>query len=140
MPPKKATNGGSGRQRKRGKSTKDSAPVDFETLEQTRNEGRAQWSLSANTTLAYKGQLKRARLWLATHVKTRQQAVTEGHKQPNWRELDLDDLEKAFDDVPNKYSAYALEMLLTEKCLHEGKSVSTAQSVYSAIKNHWENR
>ncbi|GJE89506.1 hypothetical protein PsYK624_056070 [Phanerochaete sordida] len=115
------------------------ATVDFETLEEARNKGREQYGLSENTKKTYKGYVRRARKWLVEHVQARRDAIAKGHKQPNWRELDLDKLEKAFDDVPNKYTPYALEMLLTQKCLHEDKSLSTGQGMYSAMKNRWEN-
>lgn len=122
----------------KGSTTQD-APYNLEALEKMRDEGKEQYSLSQNTKIAYAGQLRRARAWLSVVVKVRREALARGQPDQAWTHIDNDELEKAFEDAPNRFSAYALELLLTEKCLGEGLSVSTAQSMYSALKNLWEN-
>ena len=62
-----------------------------------------------------------------------------GRIGPDGKPLALDELSVAFDEPhPNRYSPYALELLLTTKCIMEGKSISTGQSTYSAMKNYWK--
>ena len=139
---KRSTNGQRKSRTKNPQNKKPTAPNietnDIESLEQHRDAGKAQWSLSENTTSAYAGQVKRAKEWLAALVKARRAATTVGDASVHGDGINVDELSKAFDEPPNRYAPYALELLLTEKCLVEGKSISTAQSAYSAMKNYWK--
>ena len=55
------------------------------------------------------------------------------------REIDLDLLEKAFENPPNCYSGLALQFFMTELCFRLERKAGTGLSAYSAFKKYWEN-
>ncbi|KAG1794833.1 uncharacterized protein HD556DRAFT_1442618 [Suillus plorans] len=46
---------------------------------------------------------------------------------------------RAFDIIPNRYSASALELFLVQKGLTEGWSLSTTWGIFSVFKDMWKN-
>jgi hypothetical protein len=52
--------------------------------------------------------------------------------------IDTDLLAKAFSKPPNKYSATALEMFITQKCLVEKLKKSTAEGIHGAFAKYWD--
>ncbi len=47
---------------------------------------------------------------------------------------------EAFSDLaPNKHSANALELFLTQKCLHDEHGQSTAEGIQAAFADFWDN-
>ncbi|KIK34503.1 hypothetical protein CY34DRAFT_17678 [Suillus luteus UH-Slu-Lm8-n1] len=53
-------------------------------------------------------------------------------------ESDIDAYSHAFDIIPNKYSASALELFLVQKGLTEGWSLSTTWGIFLAFKDMWK--
>lgn len=54
--------------------------------------------------------------------------------------IETNELAKALNDnKPNKYSAVALELFLTQKCLTENNRISTAEGIQGAFVDYWEN-
>jgi len=82
----------------------------------------------------YKGYIKNGKEFLARLIEKRQREdITAEDK------LETDGLEKAFDDnKPNRYSATALELFLTQKCLSEGNGLSTAHGIQAAWASRWD--
>ena len=54
-------------------------------------------------------------------------------------DIDIDKMEKAFDNPPNKYSVMVLELYLVQKCLTEKKGKSTASGIHGAFTDYWDN-
>jgi hypothetical protein len=54
-------------------------------------------------------------------------------------DIDIDMMEKAFDNPPNKYSVMMLELYLVQKCLTEKKGKSTADGIHGAFADYWDN-
>ncbi|KAF9060331.1 hypothetical protein BDP27DRAFT_1385591 [Rhodocollybia butyracea] len=48
------------------------------------------------------------------------------------------ELAKAFDNLPNKWSSKALELILIQKCVHEGCGKSTMDGMHAAFAKHWD--
>lgn len=120
----------------------DKLIYDLEAIAEARDAGKRQYGLAENTSTNYSAAVKRAKIWLAELVKTRRAALASGKAgvNPFWNGMELEDLEKAFDEQgPNKTSPFALEHLLTVRCLIEAKSKSTGDVIYSAMKNYWAN-
>lgn len=119
------------------KSTKTPVPsATISELRQVGAKGKEDNSLSEATCKAYKGQIERARTWLAGIIKTRD-VMRKAGTSP---EDDFDDevLAKAFDSQkPNKLSADALELFMTQKCLAEGHTAS-ADAISSAFIDLWK--
>ncbi|KAJ7508230.1 hypothetical protein B0H11DRAFT_2169261 [Mycena galericulata] len=53
----------------------------------------------------------------------------------NWY---TDVLEKAFDKPHNKYSAIALELFITQKCIVENLGHSTGENIHAAFAKYWD--
>lgn len=49
-----------------------------------------------------------------------------------------DELERAFENPPNRHSALALELFLVQKCFTEGHTVSTADGIYGGFAALWD--
>ena len=117
--------------RKRASSSKSaSTTVDHAKLQQLRDAGKKQWMLAPNTSSAYKGHVDRGRRFLAQLVVSKRASGVEN----------LDGLESAFDNIPNKHSAYVLELFLTEKCFNQGLTYQTSEGIYSAFMKLWDQR
>lgn len=54
-------------------------------------------------------------------------------------DVDMDMMEKAFDNPPNKYSVIVLELYLVQKCLTENRGKSTAAGIQGAFTDYWDN-
>jgi hypothetical protein len=54
-------------------------------------------------------------------------------------DVDVDLLEKAFENPPNKYSVSAMELFLVQKCCTEALSPSTAFGIQGAFCDYWDN-
>ena len=44
----------------------------------------------------------------------------------------------AFGPVPNEHTPRALVLFITQKCVHEGKAIGTANGIQAAFKKYWE--
>ena len=117
--------------RKRASSRKPaSTSVDHAKLQQLRDAGKKKWMLAPNTSTAYKGHVDRGRRFLAQLVTSKRASGVEN----------LDGLEFALDDTPNKHSAYVLELFLTEKCFNQGLAYQTSEGISSAFMKLWDQR
>ncbi|KAJ7926602.1 hypothetical protein B0H13DRAFT_2229378 [Mycena leptocephala] len=106
--------------RKKGTMT-----AQFNALQSKKAAIREEFSKGRRTKAAYTGYLNRGRDILADIVK--EQGIDTGL------------LEKAFEGPPNKHSAMALELYLTQKCVVEGRGKSTAEGIHGAFADYWDN-
>ena len=106
----------------------------FQHLLQIKATNEEQYGQPAKTRKAYKGYIKNGKAFLVELIaKRRQDDKSEEDQQ------ETDGLEKAFNsNRPNKYSATALELFLTQKCLHEGRGASTANGIHGAWASYWD--
>ncbi|KAF4586434.1 hypothetical protein AB1N83_010834 [Pleurotus pulmonarius] len=107
-------------------------------LQAQRDSGVAEHARAVRTVEAYEGYIKRGREFLAGMVKRHQDARDSGCNEES-DGLDLCLLAKAFDEPPNRYSAEALGLFITQKCFTEGCSMSTAEGIQGAFANFWDN-
>ncbi|KAJ7620669.1 hypothetical protein B0H17DRAFT_1164583 [Mycena rosella] len=87
---------------------------------------------------AYKGYIDRGRAIIADIVKERR---LKEKTVPGWtcpEGIDTDVLETAFVGSPNKHSALALELYLTQKCIVEGLGKSTGEGIHGAWAKYWD--
>lgn len=90
-----------------------------------------------NTSAAYSGHLARGRAFLAKLVAKHKE---NGGMDMGGEEIPIDELEKAFDTpAPNRWSAFALELFLVEKCFNENLGSSTADGIQGAFAGLWDN-
>jgi hypothetical protein len=121
-----------GRQKTRNKTAA------LEALQKNAKATRDKYSQATKTSQAYSGYLARAKAILMDIIAERRQKVAD---DPDWacpQGIDTDLLEKAFDNPPNKYSAIALELVLTQKCITEGLGKSTAEGLHGAFAKYWD--
>lgn len=121
--------------KKRGKKVKPGS-ASLDKLEEIRSTAFKVHGGSKKTAVNYASYLRRGHAFLAQMVKEKHQ--NSGHMLQE-QELDLDELAKAFDNPPNRYSAVALEKFLVEKCLHENLGKSTWDGIHAAFKRLWDN-
>ena len=107
-----------------------STSIDHAKLQQLRDAGKKQWMLAPNTSSAYKGHVDRGRRFLSQLVISKRASGVE----------DLDGLDCAFNDTPNKHSAYVLELFITEKCFNQGLTYQTSEGISSAFMKLWDQR
>ncbi|KAG2041224.1 hypothetical protein BDR03DRAFT_979653 [Suillus americanus] len=118
---------------KKGKSTTASASA----LMAQREEARRTLLKVKGTRSQYDGHLVWGRRFLADVVEQKKtaQTVDGTHTQADGKLVDIDAYSHAFDDIPNQYSASALELFLVQKGLMEGRSLSTTWGVFSAFND-----
>ena len=104
-------------------------------LKQISAETREKYGKAERTRKSYSSYVQKGRAWLnesvAEHRREEKRGISDG--------IDTDTWEKAFDCPPNKYSAQALELFLTKKCLQEGLSRSTGDVIQAAFADYWDN-
>jgi len=103
-------------------------------LQSIKSTNEDKYGQPEKTKKAYEGYVKNGKAFLATLVeKRRAEDKTEDEIQ------ETNGIEKAFNtDKPNKQSAIALELFLTQKCLNEGKGMSTATGIHGAFARYWD--
>ncbi len=107
----------------------------FRILLQIKATNEREYGQPEKTRKAYERYIKSGKAFLAELVTSRRQddKTREDHQE-------IDGLEKAFNsDKPNQYSSMALELFLTQKCLHEGLGASTAAGIHAAWTAYWDN-
>ncbi|KAJ7042105.1 hypothetical protein C8F04DRAFT_1031060 [Mycena alexandri] len=125
---------------KGGKSEKRKAQTAASTADLGRStrEARATYTNAKKTTEAYEGYLARGKVFLKSCVaQRRKEEAREGWVRPEGH-VDTDLLAKAFSKPPNKYSATALELFITQKCLVENLKKSTAEGIHGAYAKYWD--
>ncbi|KAJ7920082.1 hypothetical protein B0H13DRAFT_1867987 [Mycena leptocephala] len=118
---------------------KGTVTAQFNALQSKKAAIREEFSKGRRTKAAYTGYLNRGRDILVHIVKERRlkEKTTRGWKCPEGIDTGL--LEKAFEGPPNKHSAMALELYLTQKCVVEGRGKSTAEGIHGAFADYWDN-
>ncbi|KAJ7473394.1 hypothetical protein FB451DRAFT_1468164 [Mycena latifolia] len=117
---------------------KKTPTADLDALQTKKAATRDQFSSSSKTKTAYKGYIDRGRAIIADIVKERRskEKTIPGWKCPEG--IDTNILEKALSGTPNKYSAMALELYLTQKCIVEGLGKSTGEGIHGAWAKYWD--
>ena len=104
------------------------------TLQKTRNVQVKELTSVKNTSNAYGGHLDRGVRFLASMVEERrtrgEDICSEG--------IPTNELEKAFDKPPNRFSAMAVEMFLVQKCFVQGLGKDTADGIHGAFARYWD--
>ncbi|KAF8067516.1 hypothetical protein FPV67DRAFT_1416491, partial [Lyophyllum atratum] len=120
------------------------APPTIQSLEEANASARAEYSRPKNTGDTYDGHVGRGVKFLKNLVlemrQLRQnQAETESIPTIDKTDptIDLDALEKAFDNPPNKYSVKALKWFLWEKCYRWLRGDSTGGGIAAAFVKFW---
>ena len=116
------------------KKKSQSATSSLITLQKVQNEKVEEFSTVKNTNNAYNGYVARGVQFLKEVVKERR----ENREELCDVGIPTDELEKAFDKPPNKYSATALEMYLVQKCFTDGLGTSTADGIHGAFAAYWD--
>ncbi|KAJ7604103.1 hypothetical protein DFH06DRAFT_1255244 [Mycena polygramma] len=123
---KKATAG-----TKKSNGRKKVATAEFGALQSQKAAVHDEFSKSKRTKATYQGYVDRAKDIIADLVKERREKLK---ADPGWRcpeGIDTDLLAKALEGTPNKHSAIALELCITQKCIVEGLSKSTAEGLHA---------
>ncbi|KAF9067683.1 hypothetical protein BDP27DRAFT_1364735 [Rhodocollybia butyracea] len=91
---------------------------------------------AGKTKKNYNGYLERGDKILAGIVQARKAAEKEGKVFSDG--IISSKLAKAFDNPPNKWSSKALELILIQKCIHEGCGKSTMDGMHAAYAKRWD--
>ncbi|TCD60050.1 hypothetical protein EIP91_010837, partial [Steccherinum ochraceum] len=135
--------------KKRKPLRKKTQPADPETLENHVRTKKASGLTSENTSTTYGGYVKNGKEYLQQLVVQKRAALAgnaargvEGLTMEGGPAVvDKDDLavmEKAFDNPPNRYSTFVLELFIAQKVFEEGLKPGTGISIYSAFKKYWD--
>lgn len=117
------------------------ATSSLETLQKIKESSRAEHSRPKRTRDNYAGYVERGKAFLEGLVAERRENLN--HLDDNLdsldNDIDIDMMEKAFDNPPNKYSVMVLELFLVQKCLTENRGMSTATGIHGAFTDYWDN-
>ncbi|PCH33911.1 hypothetical protein WOLCODRAFT_160449 [Wolfiporia cocos MD-104 SS10] len=97
-----------------------------------------------NTAAAYASYVRQGRRFLADFVGTKRSALEAGQaagaaaQDDGGEDVDYDELVRAFEGAPNRYSAMALELFLVEKCVNQNLGRSTGDGIHAGFKTYWE--
>ena len=117
------------------KKKSQSATSSLKTLQKVRNQKVNEFSMVKNTNNTYTGHVARGVAFLKVLVKDRQE---NGEGIMCSLGIPTDELEKAFDRPPNRYSAMALEVFLVQKCFTDGLGSSTADGIHGGFAAYWD--
>ena len=119
------------------------ATTSLETLQKIKNSSRAEHGRPKRTRDNYAGYIERGKAFLENLVAERRENVDRIDNKLDSPDddidIDIDMMEKAFDNPPNKYSVMVLELYLVQKCLMEKKGKSTAAGIHGAFTDYWDN-
>jgi hypothetical protein len=87
-----------------------------------------------NTDRAYHGYITRGKKFLSDIVAKRHETKEFICSQG----IPTDELEKALDNPPNRYSAIVVEMWITQKCFAEGMKEGVAMGIHAAFCKYWD--
>ncbi|KAF8955908.1 hypothetical protein BDZ97DRAFT_1907423 [Flammula alnicola] len=112
-------------------------PETVTALQEVQQSEVKRYTTVKNTEKAYNGHLTRARKFLENLVAKRR---ANGEGKICAAGIQTDELAKALDGdkPPNRYSALAVELFLTQRCLVEGLGVSTAEGIHGALCTLWD--
>ncbi|KAJ6500206.1 hypothetical protein C8R47DRAFT_1317483 [Mycena vitilis] len=123
---------------KKSPGKKKAATAQFDALQSGKAATHNEFSKSKRTQATYKGYVDRARVILADIVKERK---AKQKADPSWKcpeGIDTELLAKALEGSPNKHSAMALELCITQKCIVEGLGKGTAEGLHGAWAKYWD--
>ncbi|KAG1895005.1 uncharacterized protein F5891DRAFT_984589 [Suillus fuscotomentosus] len=120
------------------------ATASTSTLEVQWEEARQSLLKAKGMRSQYSGHLDRDRRFLRDVVEQKCKAHTDSTSAQSLApecdsDEDIETYSHAFDPIPNRYSAPALELFLVQKGLTEGRGISTTWGVFSAFKDLWWN-
>jgi hypothetical protein len=129
-----------------GKKKTRNLTTSLETLQKIKKSSRVKHGRPKRTQDNYAGYVERGKAFLEELVAERREKVDHidtGNKPDSLDDdidiIDIDMMEKAFDNPPNKYSVMVLELYLVQKCLTEKKGKSTANGIHGAFTDYWDN-
>ncbi|KAJ6497259.1 hypothetical protein DFH09DRAFT_945625 [Mycena vulgaris] len=137
-PNKKKTGEGAKPKKAGGRSRKKNETTPLEALQKNTQATRAKYTNAEKTAQAYAGYMARGHGILADIITERRKKIVEN---PAWvcdQGIDTELLAKAFQKPPNKYSAVALELYITQKCVVEGLGKSTCEGIHGAFAKYWD--
>lgn len=129
---------------KRARKSKSKAQGDLDTLGTLAARATEEGLTSQNTNKTYRTYVAAGKEFVKELVAKKRAAQAAGTPEMatqvpgNNENLDLNLLEKAFENPPNRLSALALEYLMVDKCVWSTCKPGTGISIYSAFKNYWE--
>ena len=123
----------------RGNPLKKKARNELEcadVLQKTGDEFVKKYTVVKAMSKAYQGYIRQGKAFLKQLVSKRREA--EGHVHED-QEVDLppNELEAAFDNPSNKYSAIMIEMFITQKCIRESQKGQMAEEIHAAWCGYW---
>jgi hypothetical protein len=122
-----------------GKKKTRNATSSLETLQKVKESSRAEHGRPKRTRDNYAGYVERGKAFLECLVAERRENFDDNNLDSLDNDIDIDIMEKAFDNPPNKYSVMVLELYLVQKCLTEKKGKSTAAGIQGAFADYWDN-
>ncbi|KAF9223261.1 hypothetical protein BS17DRAFT_706356 [Gyrodon lividus] len=111
-------------------------------LIQTCNKGREQHFKAPDTIKKYRENIRWGHEFLALVAASKQSAAQDGvsvslNAAGNQDIINIDEFSHALNDIPNQYSAMAVELFLVEKCMNQGRSKSV-NGITSAFCYLWD--
>ena len=136
-----ASESGGNKTKVSGKKKTKNATASLETLQKIKKSSRAEHGRPKRTRDNYAGYVERGKAFLEDLVAERQENANriDNNLDSLDDNINIDMMEKAFDNPPNKYSVMVLELFLVQKCLTEKKGKSTATGIHGAFTDYWDN-
>ncbi|KAF9058958.1 hypothetical protein BDP27DRAFT_1432012 [Rhodocollybia butyracea] len=110
--------------------------LSIDELNQAGAQTREDHGQAGRTKKNYNSYLERGDKILDGIVQARKAAEKEGKVFSDG--VVSSELAKAFDNPPNKWSSKALELILIQKCIHEGCGRSTMDGMHAAYAKRWD--
>jgi hypothetical protein len=116
-------------------------------LDETRKSSKKQFRNVQNTDEKYLGYITQGKKFLEALVEGQRNSCrvnpseciddTGNRRTPEEAIFEIEEMARALDNPPNKYSAMIVESYIIQKCMTEGFGKSTAEGIQSAFIQHW---
>ncbi|KAF5371482.1 hypothetical protein D9615_009624 [Tricholomella constricta] len=116
------------------KKKKKNEAARLKTLANIAHENVAQYNKVIHSNVAYNGNIRRSKEFLAMLIAQRKEDKIIVCEQG----IPTDELEKALDNPPNQYSAMVVEMFIAQKCVVEGCQQQVAEGIHAAFCRYWD--